>query len=511
MKDMRTSYIISCIALLLAAEHAVAQRTDTLGVLERVELHDSRMTDIGKSVYDNPALKQFMQAYSYTAVSMGYTGEKTTEAVCGMYGKGCDAMSFNVGSYIKHNSSTLWGEGEYTAGKRRSPVWNEVADAELVYPYITADAVGGDMDNETYRFSGGVSSYNGRLAWGAMLGYTAGHHYRDVDPRPRNITGRLDMSAGVAYRIAGRYVIAFGGDFMKYKQTGDIDFMSELGQTTVYHLTGLGTDYVRFRGNGFTTHYDGEQYGVQVNITPEKGNGMLATLHLQRMTLETILDDMNKLPLNGIRHDALKAEMGYRHGGNTSWGVVAGCELYRRHGTENIFGDAASSVYPCIGAVEMYADNACKLSLTGLVEHRSGRVMLSYKPLFGYSRRCQVYAYPAREWLVNNWNTEHSLRIYGKPGRRWHGMVEVSWALYSPLSSHLDMESDEGGESGLHDTVRSDFRYASSALHSYSAKCNIRYAVNGNSALQLSFCYRHDSYAASAKGNVLGISGGVVF
>lgn len=116
---MRTSYIISCMALLLAAEHAVAQRTDTLGIIERVEFHDSRMTDIGKSVYGNPALMQFMHAYSYTAVSMGYMGEKTTEAVCGMYGKGCDAMSFNVGSYIKHNSSTLWGEGEYTAWKRR--------------------------------------------------------------------------------------------------------------------------------------------------------------------------------------------------------------------------------------------------------------------------------------------------------------------------------------------------------------------------------------------------------
>lgn len=508
---MRTSYIISCMALLLAAEHAVAQRTDTLGVLERVERHDSRMTDIGKSVYDNPALKQFMQAYSYTVVNVGYALDNKSDAVCSMYGKGSDAMSFNVGSYIKHNNATLWGEGEYTAGKRRSPVWNEVADAELVYPYITADAVGGDMDNETYRFLGGYSSYNGRLAWGAMLGYTAGHHYRDVDPRPRNITGRLDLSAGVAYRIAGRYVFAVGGDFMKYKQTGDIDFMSELGQTTVYHLTGLGTDYVRFRGNGFTTHYDGEQYGVQVNVTPEKGNGILAILHLQRMTLETVLDDMNKLPLNSIWHNSLEAGLGYRHVGRTSWGATLESEIYRRHGTENLFGDAASFVYPQIGAVEMYADNAYMVSLRGLIEHKFGNVVLSYEPLFGYSHRCQIYAEPEREWLINNWNMEHSVRMYSLYCRRWHGMAELSWALYRPVSSHLTVENPESSESGLLDTVYSDFMYASSARRSYSAKYNIRYAVSRNNALQLSLYYRHDSYAASERGNVFCISAGLVF
>lgn len=507
---MRTLYIM-CIASFLYATDAMAQRADTLSVLERASEHGSCFLQSGSLVYANPALRQFMQDFSYTTIGVGYCGEKQSEAVSRQAGKGYSRMFFDADTYIKYKNATLWGGGYYATGSQRSPVWNEVADAELVYPYFTADAVGGNISSETYKFDGGYSSYDGRVAWGATLGYTAGHHYRDVDPRPRNITGRLDIAAGIGCRLSGKYIIALGGEFMKYKQTSDIDFKSELGQTMVYHLTGLGTDYMRFRGNGFTTNYDGERYGLQVNITPEDGNGLSGTLRLSHLTMETILNDMNKLPLNEIWHNSLEAELGYKHRGNTAWGVFAGCEVYRRHGSENIFGDAASSTYPQIGTVEMYADNVWRMGARGFVEHRFGTIRLSYEPMIGYSHRCQAYAEPAREWLVNNWVMSHSVKAGRMFGNRWHGTVELGWGMSSPVSSHFVTEYDECANKELSDAVCSDFMYASSVQRSYTAKAVVRYALGTNNALQLSVDYRHDSYAASTKGNIFRISAGVVF
>lgn len=507
---MRTLYIICIVSFLYAAD-ATAQRTDSLSVLERVSEHGSCLLQSGCLVYSNPALRQFMQDFSYTTVGVGYCGEKQTEAVSRQAGKGYSRMFFDADTHIKYKNATLWGEGYYATGHQRSPVWNEVADAELVYPYLTADAAGGDISNETYKFAGGYSSYDGRVAWGAALGYTAGHHYRDVDPRPRNVTGRLDIAAGIGFRITGKYIIALGGEFMKYKQTSDIDFKSELGQTTVYHLTGLGTDYTRFCGNGFTTNYDGERYGLQMDITPEDGNGLSGTLRLSRLTMETILNDMNKLPLNDIRHNTLEAELGYKHRGNTAWGVFAGCYVYRRHGRENIFGDAASSTYPQIGTVEMYADNAWRMAARGFVEHSFGTIRLSYEPMLGCSHRCQVYAEPAREWLIDNWWMSHSIKAGRMFGSRWHGTVEFGWRTSYPVSSRFVMEDDECANSELLDAVCSDFMYASSVQRSYMVRAVVRYAPGRNNALQLSADYRHDSYAASTKGNIFCISAGVVF
>lgn len=503
--------LVMCAMLLSPAGDAVAQSSDSLAVLERIAWRESGFRQIAGSVYDNPALKQFVQDFSFTCVGAGCDKEHQGEAVSTQAGTGKDQAYFKADTYIRHKNTTLFGEGSYSTGHRFGPVWNEVADAELVYPYLTADAVGGDINDETYRFAGGYSSYDGRVAWGVSLGYTAGHHYRDVDPRPRNVTGCLELAAGAAYRLVDTYLMAVGGDFMKYKQTSDIDFMSELGQTAIYHLTGLGTDYVRFRGNGFTTYYDGRRYGLQVNVTPEDGNGLSATLHLSRLTMETILNDMNKLPLNGIWHNALYAEIGYKRRGRTTWGVSADCKVYRRHGKENFFGDAASSTYPQIGSVEMYADNAYDMTATGLVEHSFGKVLLAYTPVFGYSHRCQIYADPAREWLVNDRMASQSIKAGCALGSRWYGALRLSWAIRNPVSSSLITGDADNSEGGLMDALYSDFRYASSTRRSYSATADVRYAINRGNALQLSVGYSHDSYGFSTSGNRIGVNAAVLF
>lgn len=532
MTAMRMLYIIMCTAAFpcagaMAADagtgSANACHADTIkaaapaGVLERIDAHTDRMRSIGSGVWDNPAMRPFEQSYSYTTVGLEYRRERQDKAVSTQAGDGYDGAGFAASAYIRHGNATLWGEGGYTTGRHRSPVWNEVANAELLYPYLTADDTGGDISSETYRFAGGYAARNGRLAWGASLGYTAGQHYRDVDPRPRNVTGRLEAAAGIGWRPADRYVFAVGGEAMKYKQTSDIDFKSELGRATIYHLTGLGTDYVRFRGNGMTTHYDGTRYAVRLDMTPERGNGMLATLRMARLTVKTILNDMNKLPMASLWHNTLDAAVGYRHNGHcTAWGVAADMNIYRRHGSENIFGDAASAIYPQIGTVEMFADNGYTVAARGVAEHDFGGVRLAYEPAAGYSHVCRIYLDPPREWLVNSLSVSQRLTAAAMLGRRWHAALEVAWTMNSPTESHFVTEEffgiePQGGNERLMEALRSDFTFASSVSRSYSAAVSVSRALNDGYALRLSAGFRHDGYAASTHGNAVSIGAAVIF
>lgn len=507
------SLLVASVAMLLpcAASAAYPQAADSVPVLDKIEHHDMELSVMDVSAYSNPALRLFKYDNSLTSIAVGFGIMRQSKAVCAQAGDGDDKAEFDATTYIKYKNSALWGNGYYSNGHVRSPEWNEVADADLVYPYLTADSIGGDINREIYRFSGGYASRVGNFVWGAEFGYQAGQYYRDVDPRPRNITGKLDFAAGAGYAMGG-YVLAVSGTFMTYKQTSDIDFMSELGQTPIYHLTGLGSDYVRFRGNGMTTHYKGNRFGGGIDLVPENRNGLFASVKVARLTLETILNDMNKLPMNSLWHNSMSAAAGFRNSGeHATWQVACDFDAYRRHGKENVFGDPASSTYPQIGTLELYADNHWGVGISGLYEVHSGRFTISYKPSFAYSHRCQVYADPGREWLVDNITTNHTLTVRGRLSSRWYGSMSLVWNFYSPVKSSLELDGCESSLAQLMEALESDFAYASSTQRSYSVSASAAYALNSRNTLRLSAYYERSSYVRSTYGNCLSVSVALIF
>lgn len=177
----------------------------------------------------NPAVKQWVLPYSYTSISGRRHYNHQSRAIDLQRGRGDDYWAFEASTYMKHKSSTLWGNASYRNGRQRGVVWNESSDADIIYPYFTADSVGGNLNIEQYAFAGGYADHKGRWSWGATLSYIAGLYYRNVDPRPRNTTNRLDISAGAGMRIGStKYVAAIMIDYRKYKQSADIEFVNEL-------------------------------------------------------------------------------------------------------------------------------------------------------------------------------------------------------------------------------------------------------------------------------------------
>lgn len=434
--------------------------------------------------YANPAVNQWRMKNGLTKVGAGLSGRSFKNVPDSREGTGRNAWSLAATTYTKYRSSTLWGAASYKNGKVRDVVWNETADMSLLYPYLLADSVGGDIKQEQYHFAGGYADHKGRWAWGATIGYTALLEYRDVDPRPRNVTGRLELSVGALFRMAGSYFAGLGANMLKYKQTNEIEFKSEMGVDKVFHLTGLGSHYNRFAGDGLSTYYDGYRFGIDMNVYPSDSRGLFAACRLSRFSYKNILSDLNKLPLARVRHNELEAEAGWlKPEGKIFGGSSVGLNVYRRHGIENIFGDAASSVYPVITSNEMYADNYVSLKAAGRCGLRFdaiSHIMLHVSP--EWMRRTSAYIEPYSYKVINA--AGYSAMVSGTIQRGRHWMFEASVALRQlfPYSCTLSLQNNDEEMKGLEAAERGAFLLESTGNTAFSASVSItrtigRYAI----------------------------------
>lgn len=301
--------------------------------------HRSQLPEVTSMAWNNPALEHERYSMSLSSVAASWShGEKAR------YG------SFSADSYLRKSSMTLTAFAGYDNGKLKNVRACENADAEKIYPYFVYDAAGGDMNMERYRFGGSVEKQLGRrLTLGATLSYEAGLYYRNVDPRPKDITGKLDIALGVSFSVSNRYRIAASGAYEKYKQSCDISFVSELGEMTIYHLTGLGSHYDRFAGTGKSSYYTGHTFSGQLTLMPSASGVYLSAGGGGEM-ITKILTEFNRLPLNRLKKTDLAAEGGWR---GRRWAVIGHGALTIRHGYENIFGDAVAGQYPLIATLGM--------------------------------------------------------------------------------------------------------------------------------------------------------------
>lgn len=489
---MRRLIIIS---LLSTSIHAAASGTDSISA--RIWDHESMLPSIVNESFLNPAQKQWQWNTSLSRVEGGYERQRSSRPMDVQTGLSQDYWKFHAESYMKHRTSTLWGESAYCNGKVRGKQWCEALDTELIYPYFPADERGGDVKMEQYAFSGGYADHTSRWGWGAQLGYTAGLYYRQIDPRPRTVTGRLELNAGASYRAWNNYRLGLGVVFMKYKQSVDIEFVSEMGEDKIFHTTGMGTHYVRFAGNGSHTCYNGVSYGVTLGILPSTLRGFTATATLRRFTFDVILFDLNKLPMSGAWHNSLSAQAGYLSRGNsTSWGVTALFNIYKRHGHENIFGDATGSVYPQIGSLDTYADNCYRTGITGVWEHAlSNTCTLHTNAEVTYTHRCEAYFSPARQSITNRTTAGATAALSLRLPKAWTAMTLLSADYGVPMNNSLilrDPQTDEAA--GLVDLEHIRYHYNTLRTHGYGIELQLSHAITRRYALMISAKHQRKNF-----------------
>ena len=365
--------------VLLSFIAASAMTLSAQTVQERILMADTMLTAPQSATLVNPALAGFRLPVGISRIEAGF----------GQQG-GVNRMGyFNARTYLRSKNSTIEGHASYHNGFRLNSGIYENANPELLYPYLTADEVGGRLDNEIYSFGG---TYNTALAdstWliGVQGGYTAQLECRRRDPRPKNTVGNLQATVGGAYRIE-KYWVAVSASACKYKQTNEISFVSEIGESKIYHTIGMGAHYSRFAGSSSNSSYSGKSFGAAADLFPVKNQGLFASVGYDRFSFDKILTNLNRLPLASAAENSMTAQAGWRA---KNFSVSANFQSGLRKGTENIFGDPMGNVYPEIASLTTFSARHTTAGLSGAYSLTGTRYRWSFGLDADYTAITQKY------------------------------------------------------------------------------------------------------------------------
>src|SRR5690606_38011296 len=192
-----------CFASISQAQDSLG--VNSLGIKERMDISRT----FRNTLYESPALRPFQYQQSLTPIELSYFSDNKDRYTL-QRGSGDQGFRFNTESYQKEAfpNITLWGEASYESKKIQDLKFNETSDFEVVFPYLTADSVGGDLNSEMYQFSGGMAKEIGKWVIGGEAGYRANLSHRKVDPRPENNSSNLHVGLGASYQILSQYLLS---------------------------------------------------------------------------------------------------------------------------------------------------------------------------------------------------------------------------------------------------------------------------------------------------------------
>lgn len=392
---MKKKYYIMAM-IILATSHVGAQEANLVGkVFEHTLLRDG----MNASVFLNPAMQSFHYQHSLNTLNVGYDYRHATTPKRWEEGDGHSRVFADVDAYLHKGKATLWGNAYYVNGSTRNVRYNETTDFDLLYPYLMADTVGGKTQQEFYHFMGGFS-YPLDKKWtiGAEGEYTARMEYRTRDPRPKNLTGDLRAKVGISYLLGGLHSIGAAVTARKYKQTNELKLYNEVSVPTIYHLTGLGNDYYRFRGVNTSTYYKGYGVGGMLTYSQKDQRGWFAQAEYEYTNIDKIISTLNELPMATLESDRFHGTVGYlMNDGHQYYGANLDGEIYRKFGTENIFGTAQDNIYPQIASAEFYTSAQSRIGMETFYQNvLSGKSSCGGKWKLAYMGYSEKYQEPYR-------------------------------------------------------------------------------------------------------------------
>lgn len=310
-------------------------------VMKSIKERTSWLNATLSTLYDNPAVKPLQYVGSLTSLNIGF--ENSSEWT----------GSVKAEVYRHIGASTAWGEASYSVGKQddHGLMSLSVTPDITANPYFPATGSGGPFFAERYSFSGGYGLTSGKWSYGGSLSYDAYLSYRREDPRPKNVSGTLAITIGIARNLFHNVYLATHLRYVRYTQSSSMMFVSQQGADPIYHLTGLGSRYPRFDGQGWKTYYSGNFFQLGLSVYQQE-QGWMTDVHLRRKRLSTVLSDLNNLPLANLTQYDMDVQSGYK---SENWFVGLRGEITGAEGIEGIFGDPEASVYPVIATQKSYS------------------------------------------------------------------------------------------------------------------------------------------------------------
>ena len=402
------------IYLLAFAINGMAAKIDSTAMIEHHSLWNNLL-----NADNNPVLKSWQYKSNLSCIYATLDYKHANKALITEMGDGHSFYDVAANSY-QHLSptTTIWGGASYRNGTKNNIKFCSTADYQLLTPYVLADSMGGNLNNERYMFHGGISHTSGNFTWGASINFRAEHEYRTTDPRPRSIVTDLSTIVSAAYRFNDyRGTLAAGVRF--YKQTNTVKFFREEGVIPEYHMTGLGSDYVRFSGNNNSTYYKATGLISNIAIEPYSSKGFFLQAAYNYTPFRKILPDLNALPFATLFLTQAQAKVGYKHNGELSWAAYVATDLEQRLGDEHISGSSSGTEYRTLIDLTMYHSHLRNHYATGLLQITPSH--LTFQLTGGYIDYDSKYEDPRRAMDFS--------KAYGE--------LQIQWAHHTSHNSLL--------------------------------------------------------------------------
>ncbi|MCC8114662.1 MAG: hypothetical protein LIP03_11880 [Bacteroidales bacterium] len=352
-------------------------------------------------VYGKSSVNRFWQySSSLSEISAGYQMRREDQAAETWNGDGLDQGYFDAQAYVRmgKNGVAYAGAG-YEYGEQRNVVWNSTADYEMLYPYILADSVGGDLRREQYHFYGGFAHRGGEWVYGLSGSYRAVHSYRQVDPRPRNMATDLEFELSAA-RILGRYALGVAAGARFYKQVLDVEYFSQTGaNSTQFQMTGLGQTYRRFDGVTYTeTRHKGFGFNGEVSLLPTDGNGLFALARFSQLKMDRQIHELNEAPITRLWTHRLSAALGIKRQTEAFGHALALEGAYeRRQGEEAVVDNGYLGSYEILDRHTLYDSHRYEGSLKWALQWQNDCHRVSIVPQVTAMRLVEQYIEPWAE------------------------------------------------------------------------------------------------------------------
>lgn len=393
---MSVARFISAILFLPCSINISGAESDSLSVHE---------TDI----FQNPAARFFEYAEAHSEAFVGYGSSRFGEHRILQNGEGTKAWNAEAHSWmLLDRELRIWGRAAYKNSIQKSMCWNETSDFNLLYPYVMADSVGGDMKGQRYEFGGGLAAEKGRFTLGLQLDYRAQIEYRDRDPRPRNIVSDLNFNLGSTYRIMDNYRIGVSVGARKYSQNNDVDFYSQLGNPYIYTMTGLGNTSARFDASRTSVDYSGSGYTAALQFFGTQPSGWrINAVYTNLQTVRHLKSDAD-IPLTELDDGRMKISASYFHkSGNIRVGGALQADCANRKGTENLFDSGNGISYEKIGSRKPYSEKHGNGKASAFLEIApDGAILFRFRPFYGYGRTKMTHT-------DNNRRMEYAVKSMG--------------------------------------------------------------------------------------------------
>lgn len=506
---MKTTAIIMAMSMLAVAGQSRAANADTLAT--RTVEQGSALLELRSDVFGNPAMQAWHFGGSLNTLSAGFSHRSASAPMRLEDGKGHNLGFGHIDAYLKKGKATLWGAADYRNGTTRDIRFCETSDYAVVAPYVMADTVGGNSKRERYHFKGGFAYPVGRFTIGAEGEYSALMEYRTRDPRPKNLVGDLRGKIGATLLLDRTHIVGLALTARKYKQTNEVEIYNEVSMPVMYQLTGLGTDYYRFRGDHTETYYKGWAVGGMMTFAQTDNNGLFAQVGADRLTIDKIISSLNQLPMTTTETNKVGATLGYTRGNaaGSDYGVSAYADYTRRNGTENIFGSAQDNIYPQISSAQQYRLTLWNAGLRASMQRNIKAQGYAITIAANYSRHDERYAEPSRQLRASALATTLQLQGHATTGRMLLSAKAAGSYAWS-LDSRLDVPDDAAATALLEPTTH---YYAYLAENRWHTDMTIEAAYNTKRSFMpfVSLAWQYAHYAMSQHQQLLQVAVGVRF